>query len=720
MALYARKAESILGIVPIENGGTGASTTATAKVNLGLELVDNTSDLNKPLSQATQNYVTQQVVNVVQQVQNVTQQVENVTQQVQNVTQQVENVVIVDASTSEKGKIQLAGDLSGTAAAPTVPGLALKANIDSPTFTGAPLAPTAAAGTSTAQIATTAFVATAISIGGSGGGSGSGPSANLTGDVTSSGNATTIGANKVTTGMIVDGAVTNADLANIASKTFKGRTSSSIGAVEDLTVAQVKTDLAINNIDNTTDLLKPVSTATQSGLDLKSNLVSPTFTGTPTLPTGTIGFTQTAGNNTTAVATTAFVTNAVTSGTIADADASTKGKIQLAGELAGTAALPTVTNAAVITKVLTGFSSAAGAVAATDNVLEGLQKIDGNVALKANLASPTFTGTPTLPTGTTGVTQAAGNNTTALATTAYADAVATAGTPDATASVKGKIQLAGELAGTAALPTVTNAAVITKVLTGFSSAAGTVAATDNVLQGFGKIDGNVALKAPLASPTFTGTVTIPTPFTLGATSVTATGTQLNYINTATGTTGTNTTNIVYSTSPTLVTPVIGAATGTSLSVSGQLSSTVAIGTAPLMVVSTTEVANLRAATATNLAAGLGGTIPYQSAAGTTVMLANGTAGQVLRSNGTTLAPTWVSGAPVVREVADQFNATAAQTSFTLTQTPSVNSKVKMYINGIRISNAAYSVSGTTLTYLQASNGGYVLVSNDRIQFDYYY
>jgi hypothetical protein len=40
-------------------------------------------------------------------------------------------------------------------------------------------------------------------------------------------------------------------------------------------------------------------------------LASPTFTGTPTLPTGTIGVTQTAGNNTTALATTAFVTAAV-------------------------------------------------------------------------------------------------------------------------------------------------------------------------------------------------------------------------------------------------------------------------------------------------------------------------------------------------------------------------------------------------------------------------
>ena len=37
------------------------------------------------------------------------------------------------------------------------------------------------------------------------------------------------------------------------------------------------------------------------------------------------------------------------------------------------------------------------------------------------------------------------------------------------------------------------------------------------------------LKAPLASPTFTGTVTVPTPFTIGAVSMTATGTELNYV-----------------------------------------------------------------------------------------------------------------------------------------------------------------------------------------------
>jgi hypothetical protein len=44
----------------------------------------------------------------------------------------------------------------------------------------------------------------------------------------------------------------------------------------------------------------------------------------------------------------------------------------------------------------------------------------------------------------------------------------------------------------------------------------------------------------------------------------------------------------------------------------------------------------------------------------------------------------------------------------------------MYINGLRISNTAYSISGTTLTYIASNNGGNVLMANDRVQFDYYY
>ena len=81
---------------------------------------------------------------------------------------------------------------------------------------------------------------------------------------------------------------------------------------------------------------------------------------------------------------------------------------------------------------------------------------------------------------------------------------------------------------------------------------------------------------------------------------------------------------------------------------------------------------------------------------------------------------YAENAATLREVADEFTATTAQTGFTLTQTPFMNSKVKMYINGIRISNSAYNNSGMTLTYFPANNGSYALVAGDRIQFDYSY
>ena len=48
------------------------------------------------------------------------------------------------------------------------------------------------------------------------------------------------------------------------------------------------------------------------------------------------------------------------------------------------------------------------------------------VATKADLASPTFTGTPSLPTGTTGVTQSSSDDSTKLATTAFVQDVADA------------------------------------------------------------------------------------------------------------------------------------------------------------------------------------------------------------------------------------------------------------------------------------------------------
>ena len=76
----------------------------------------------------------------------------------------------------------------------------------------------------------------------------------------------------------------------------------------------------------------------------------------------------------------------------------------------------------------------------------------------------------------------------------------------------------------------------------------------------------------------------------------------------------------------------------------------------------------------------------------------------------------------------EFTATAAQTIFTLTQTPITNTtvfpnvkpNVWMYINGIRTNNSAYTISLTTVTYTAANNNNYTIVVGDRIQFDYAY
>lgn len=62
-----------------------------------------------------------------------------------------------------------------------------------------------------------------------------------------------------------------------------------------------KTAVGLANVDNTSDLNKPVSMATQTALNLKANLASPNLTGVPTAPTATVG------TNTTQIATTAFV-----------------------------------------------------------------------------------------------------------------------------------------------------------------------------------------------------------------------------------------------------------------------------------------------------------------------------------------------------------------------------------------------------------------------------
>ena len=114
--------------------------------------------------------------------------------------------------------------------------------------------------------------------------------------------------------------------------------------------------------------------------------------------------------------------------------------------------------------------------------------------------------------------------------------------------------------------------------------------------------------------------------------------------------------------------------------------------------------------------GTSGTI---TAGAITIPNTDGTANQVLETDGSGIL-SWITPFSGVTEVTDEFTATASQTIFTLTQTPPSNSKVKMFVNGVRISNTAYSWSGTTLTYVPVNNSGYSLINTDRVQFDYFY
>ena len=142
--------------------------------------------------------------------------------------------------------------------------------------------------------------------------------------------------------------------ANIESPTFTGTVS-----------GVTKTHVGLGNVDNTTDALKPVSTATQTALDAKLDsltasttyapLSSPTFTGTVTLPANTISQSMMSDDS---VGTNEIVALAVTEGKIADG-AITNAKVSA--------------TAAIATSKISGLDTALG--------------------LLAPIASPTFTGT---------------------------------------------------------------------------------------------------------------------------------------------------------------------------------------------------------------------------------------------------------------------------------------------------------------------------------------
>jgi hypothetical protein len=68
---------------------------------------------------------------------------------------------------------------------------------------------------------------------------------------------------------LTNNTVTNSKLAQMSANTIKGNNTGATANSLDLTVAQTKTMLALDQVNNTTDASKPISTATQTALDNK-------------------------------------------------------------------------------------------------------------------------------------------------------------------------------------------------------------------------------------------------------------------------------------------------------------------------------------------------------------------------------------------------------------------------------------------------------------------
>ena len=143
---------------------------------------------------------------------------------------QIASSGVPDATTVATGKIQLSGDLGGTATNPLVPALANKANIASPVFTGTPVLPsgttgvTQSSGDNSTKLATTAFVTDAV--GGLSSGSSGVPYTGATGPVDLGGYDLT--ANGIVIG-IGGGDNTNTSIGNASMRANSGVRNTAFG-----------------------------------------------------------------------------------------------------------------------------------------------------------------------------------------------------------------------------------------------------------------------------------------------------------------------------------------------------------------------------------------------------------------------------------------------------------------------------------------------------------
>ena len=207
--------------------------------------------------------------------------------------------ITITATVADDSHNHIIGNVDGLQTA-----LNAKAPLASPKLTGTPKAPTATAGTNTTQIATTAFVTTAVSTAES---SAKSYTDTKVANLVNSAPETLDTLGELATALSENVEVTTALNTAIGSK---ANNSEVVKLSGNQTIAGTKT--FSSTISGS--ISGNAATATKATQDGSGNVItstyaplaSPTFTGTPKAPTAA------AGTNTTQIATTAFVTNAVT------------------------------------------------------------------------------------------------------------------------------------------------------------------------------------------------------------------------------------------------------------------------------------------------------------------------------------------------------------------------------------------------------------------------
>jgi hypothetical protein len=186
--------------------------------------------------------------------------------------------------------------------------------------------------------------------------------------------------------------------------------------------------------------------------------------------------------------------------------------------------------------------------------------------------------------------------------------------------------------------------------------------------------------------------------------VTTTATKLNYLTSATGTTGTASTNVVFSTSPTLVTPTIGAASATSVNkvaiTEPASAATLTLADGSTLVTSGANSITLTSTGATNVTLPTSGTL-YGTAAGsiTSAQLAssltNETGSGVVVFNDTPTLVTPVLGVASATTI-NKVTLTAPATGSTLTVADgkTLTASNTLTLTGTDGSSAAFGAGGT--------------------------